>query len=156
LRRTSYLLLSKSKVTRKGILVFTRFVKEAQKLAYAFDDCAVVTGETPKAERERILADFKSGRIKVVANAGVLTTGFDYPELDTIVMARPTKSLALWYQIVGRAIRPCKGKVGWIVDLCGNYQQFGRVEDLRIDKEDPNSSRWCIKSNGRQLTNVNF
>jgi hypothetical protein len=40
--------------------------------------------------------------------------------------------------------------------LCGNYQQFGRVEDLRIDKEDPNSSRWCIKSNGRQLTNVNF
>lgn len=141
---------------RNGILVFTRFIKEAQMLAYALDDCAVVTGDTPKAERENILRRFKAGEIKVVANAGVLTTGFDYPELDTIVMARPTKSLALWYQIVGRAIRPYQGKIGWIVDLCGNYQRFGRVEDLRVELEAPNTSRWCIKSNGVQLTNVTF
>ena len=84
---------------RKGILVFTRFVKEANQLADKIPDCAVVSAETPKAERDTILQKFKAGEIKVVANAGVLTTGFDYPELDTVVMARPTMSLALYYQM---------------------------------------------------------
>ena len=60
--------------------------------------------------------------------------GFDYPELDTVVMARPTMSLAMWYQIVGRAIRPHPSKeCGWIVDLCGNIKRFGEVSDLRLD-----------------------
>ena len=64
-------------------------------------------------------------------NVGVLTTGFDYPELDTVIMARPTKSLSLWYQIVGRAIRPSPMKErGWVVDLCGNLNRFGKVQDL--------------------------
>ena len=114
----------------------------------------VVSADTPKSERERIIADFKAGRIKVVANAATLTTGFDYPELDTVVMARATMSLSLWYQIVGRAIRPSPGKLGWIVDLCGNIQRFGHVEDLRIECEAPGSGRWCVMSRGRQLTNV--
>ncbi len=145
----------KSGQKRNGILVFTRFLKEAQKLADEIDDCEMVSGDTPKAERERILAGFKGGTIKVVVNVGVLTTGFDYPELDTIVMARPTKSLSLWYQIVGRAIRPSpmKGK-GWVVDLCGNLYRFGRVQDLVLVEPKPNM--WQVQSNGRQLTNVLF
>ena len=85
-----------------------------------------------KKDREKVLSDFRAGRINVVANVGVLTTGFDYPELDTIVIARPTMSLSLWYQMVGRAIRPYPGKLGWIVDLGGNYGRFGRVEDLEM------------------------
>lgn len=148
------LLRPKSGIPRKGILVFTRFVKEAEALVNDIQGSAIVTGETPKKERERILEWFKDGRIKVVVNVGVLTTGFDYPELDTVVMARPTKSLALWYQIVGRAIRPSKGKVGWIVDLCGNVKRFGRVEHLRVSE--PEKSKWCITSAGRQLTNISF
>lgn len=88
----------KSGVPRKGILVFTRFVDEAQALVDRIPGSAIVTGETPKREREAILSGFKEGRIPVVANVGVLTTGFDYPELDTVIMARPTKSLALYYQ----------------------------------------------------------
>jgi DNA repair protein RadD len=98
------LLNPRSGSKRKGILVFTRFIKEAENLTYSIPGCAIVSGETPKSEREKILADFRAGKIKVVANVGILTTGFDYPELDTIVMARPTMSLGLWYQIVGRAI----------------------------------------------------
>lgn len=140
---------------RNGILVFTRFLKEAERLTAEIEGCAMVSGKTNKAERERILNEFKAGSIKVVVNVGVLTTGFDYPELDTIIMARPTKSLSLWYQIVGRAIRPSpKKEKGWIIDLCGNIGRFGKVQDLELVEPKPNM--WQVQSNGRQLTNVLF
>lgn len=143
----------KSGGKRKGILVFTRFLKEAQRLTQSVPGTAIVSGDTPKKEREEILEAFKSGRIPVVANVGVLTTGFDYPELDTIVMARPTMSLALWYQIVGRAIRPHPDKeAGWIVDLAGNLKRFGEVKDLRL--VNGGNGKWAVWSKGRQLTNV--
>ena len=150
------LMAPKSGIKRKGILVFTRFLKEAQQLTESIQGCTIVSGETPKKEREEILSKFKSGEIPVVANVGVLTTGFDYPQLDTIVMARPTMSLALWYQIVGRAIRPHPSKeAGWVVDLCGNIKRFGEVKDLKL--EDPTGrGLWKVTSNGRQLTNVYF
>ena len=149
----------KSGIPRKGILVFTKFVDEADQLATKLRmvgvEAAIVTGTTPKKERENILARFKKGEIQVVANVGTLTTGFDYPELDTVILARPTKSLALYYQMVGRAIRPYSGKEGWVVDMCGSYRKFGRVADLRI--ECPlGTSKWAIYSRGRQLTNVYF
>lgn len=156
---TLRVLKPKNGIPRKGVLVFTRFIKEADKLVEKLEQkgitSAIVTGETPKKEREDILADFKAGRIQVVANVGTLTTGFDYPELDTVILARPTKSLALYYQMVGRAIRPYEGKDGWIIDLGGSYKQFGKVSDLRIDCP-VNTEKWVVKSNGRQLTNVSF
>ena len=145
----------KSGIRRKGILVFTRFLKEAEQLTLSIPGCAIVSGETPKAERERILEAFKRGAIKVVANVGVLTTGFDYPELDTVVMARPTMSLALWYQIVGRCIRPhASRECGWVVDLCGNIKRFGEVKDLVL--RDTGREKWALFSGQRQLTNVYF
>ena len=150
---------------RTRILVFTRFTQEAEYVkARCSAPSAIVTGETPKKEREQILKDFKAKRINVVTNVGVLTTGFDYPELDTVVMARPTMSLALWYQICGRAIRPSPGKESWIVDLCGNYKRFGRVEDLYMSEPAPR--QWIIEGlvpnpitrqlERRQLTNIYF
>ena len=139
---------------RKGILVFTRFLKEAERLTMSIPGCAIVSGDTPKKERERILESFKTGEIPVVANVGVLTTGFDYPELDTVVMARPTMSLAMYYQIVGRCIRPYKGKTAWFVDLCGNINRFGEVSDLHL--KDTGNGKWAVFSKGRQLTNVRF
>ena len=149
----------KNGVPRKGVLVFTRFIDEAEvlvaKLKSVSINAAIVTGETPKREREAVLADFQSGRIKVVANVGTLTTGFDYPELDTVILGRPTMSLALYYQMVGRAIRPSANKIGWVVDMCGNYKRFGSVADLRVECP-ANSIRWMITSRGRQLTNVFF
>jgi len=156
---TLRVLKPKSGVPRKGVLVFTRFIEEAgelvEKLKVKVIKSAIVTGETPKKEREEIIAGFKAGQIKVVTNVGTLTTGFDYPELDTVILARPTKSLALYYQMVGRAIRPCKGKDAWIVDLGGSYRRFGSVSDLRIECP-PGTSKWAVMSRGRQLTNVNF
>lgn len=148
------LLCPKSGVPRRGILIFTMFTREAEMLASAIPGGAFVSGETPDTERDRILREFKSGKIKVLANVGVLTTGFDYPELDTVVLVRPTKSLSLYYQMVGRVIRPAPGKEGWLIDLCGNYRRFGKVEDLRV--EQPERGKWCVMSRGRQLTNVYF
>ena len=139
---------------RNGILVFTRFLKEAVRLQSEFPNCAMVSGDTKPSERDRILEDFKAGKIPIVVNVGVLTTGFDFVQLDTVILARPTKSLSLYYQMVGRAIRPFKGKRGWIVDLCGNVNRFGKVQDLRL--EEPNPNMWKVTSNGRQLTNVLF
>ena len=145
---------------RSGVLVFTKFVNEAVdlvgRLAMRGVSAAIVSGDTPKKQRDAILADFKKGLIQVVANAEVLTTGFDYPELDTIVLARPTRSLAKYYQMVGRAIRPHPSKKSaWVLDLCSNYKQFGAVSDLRVECP-PGTQKWMITSRGRRLTNVSF
>ena len=145
----------KTSIKRKGILVFTRFLKEAEQLTWSVPGTAVVSGKTPKKEREEILEAFRSGKIPVVVNVGVLVCGFDYPELDTVVMARPTMSLALYYQIVGRCIRPHPSKdAAWFIDLCGNVKRFGEVKDLHLF--DGGNGKWAVYSNGRQLTNVRF
>ena len=139
---------------RKSILVFTRFVEEAARIAQFMPDiAAVVSGETPKAERERILSDYKAGRIKVVANVGVLTVGFDFPELDTVILARPTMSMSLYYQMMGRVLRPHPSKTtAYVLDMVGVTKMFGPVEDFHITKD--YKGLWCVKSGNKQLTNV--
>jgi len=141
------------KAGKKNILVFTRFVAEAQELSDYFNGLSeMVSGETSKKERERILRNFKSGEVKIVCNVGVLTTGFDFPELETVVLARPTMSLALYYQMIGRAMRPHESKTSaWIVDLCQTYKRFGKVENLELRAEKPGI--WAIFSGNKQLTN---
>lgn len=149
----------KSGVPRRGILVFTKYIEECQALSQHLPSCAVVTGSTPKREREEILDNFKAGCIEVLVNVGVLTTGFDYPELDTVVMARPTMSLALYYQIIGRGIRPHPSKRScWFVDLCGNIKRFGHVEDLHLVVPAPGEYIITGNTDGgiKQLTNVYF
>ena len=137
---------------RKNVLVFTQFVKEAEILAQMIPGLEVVHAKTPPKEMERILTGFKNGTIKAVANVGILTTGFDKEDLETVVVARPTMSLSLWYQMVGRAIRIHIGKTeAWIIDMGDNLRLFGRVEDLEI--KDEGNEKWYISSNGRKLTN---
>ena len=138
---------------RKGILVFTRFIEESEYIKSKIPNCEIVTSKTKKKDREKILNDFKNGDIKVVTNVGVLTTGFDYPELDTIILARPTMSLALYYQMIGRSMRPHIDKeYGAIVDMCGNFDTFGKVEELKII--DGGNGKWHLSNSERQLTNI--
>ena len=138
---------------RKNALIFTRFVREAEYLTDNVEGIDLVTGETPKKERERTVEALKSGDIWGVANVGVFTIGFDFPALETVIGARPTKSLALWYQMVGRACRPHPEKeYAKVIDLCGNYETFGRIEDLEI--VDTGNNKWAVVNNGKQLTNV--
>lgn len=153
------LLHPKDGVPRKGILVFVKSIEECEELCRRLPSCSYVTGSTPKKERDEILENFKLGSIDVLINVGVLTTGFDYPELDTVVIARPTMSLALYYQIIGRGIRPHPNKKScWFVDLCGNIKRFGKVEDLHLSE--PNPGEYIITGNAggvvKQLTNLYF
>lgn len=138
---------------RKSILIFTRFIEEARHLAENIPGAVYITGQTEKKERERILRDFKRGKIKVVCNVGVLTIGFDYPELDTIVIARPTLSLALYYQMIGRVLRPHASKsAAWVVDMCENINFFGKIEDLELKDMDTRTP--YFKGTYGILTNV--
>lgn len=139
---------------RKSLLVFTRYIPEAEYVVNEIPGAAIVTSDTPKSERTNIVEAFKAGKIPVVANVNCLSVGFDYPELDTVVIARPTKSLRLYYQICGRVIRPSPGKEPLIVDLVGLVQEFGKIEDLKI--VDGGNGKWFIENTERQLTNVYF
>lgn len=144
---------------RNNLLVFCSLIEEANEVAKGIPGSVVITGNTEAKERDRILAAFKRGRIRCVINVGVLTTGFDYPELEAVLIARSTMSLALYYQIVGRVMRPFtyedgSKKVGWVVDLGGNIDLFGKIETMRIQQTD--TGRFYISNNGRQLTNVSF
>lgn len=140
-------------VGRKNALVFTRFVQEAEIVVRNVPGAAIVTAETPDKERDRVIRGFKQGWIRCVVNVGILTTGFDYPELEAVVIARPTRSLGLYYQMIGRAMRPHPGKAdALVIDLGGNFDLFGKIEDMELCPD----GGWHIRSNGRQLTNVPF
>jgi DNA repair protein RadD len=94
---------------RKAWLLFCAGVDHAKHIAKGLNDKGIPTGsifgETPKKEREDILNDFKSGRLKALTNANVLTTGFDYPDIDLIAMLRATMSVSLYVQMAGRGLR---------------------------------------------------
>jgi superfamily II DNA or RNA helicase len=95
-------------------IVFASGVKHSQSLAEQFTDAGVAAahldGSTDNDERERILKEFNDGLITVICNCMVLTEGFDAPIAQTCILARPTKSLSLYIQMVGRVLRPYPGK----------------------------------------------
>lgn len=140
---------------RKNLLVFCSLIEEANEVSAGVDGSVVITGETPADLRAQILKQFKANIIKCVINVGVLTTGFDYPELECVLIARSTMSLALYYQIVGRVMRPHPDKIsGWVVDLGGNVKFFGKIETMKIEKDE--KGLFHIRNNGRQLTDIAF
>jgi DNA repair protein RadD len=140
---------------RKNLLVFSSLISEAMEASKYVPGSVVLTGETETKERERILSQFKNGTIKCLFNVGVLTTGFDYPELECVLISRSTMSLSLYYQMIGRAMRPHPNKeTAWIVDLGGNIRFFGKVETMEIKQNE--KGLYAIWNNGRPLTNVPF
>jgi DNA repair protein RadD len=103
-------------------------------------NAACVTGETPSPERDRLLRLFKAGKIKALTNMGVLTTGFDAPGVDLIAMLRPTKSISLYVQMIGRGTRIAPGKEDCVVlDFARNTLRHGTVDDAhkRVKKPGP-------------------
>lgn len=117
-------------------LVFCATIDQANELQKLIDGSVVVTSETKKKERERIVTELKAGIIKVVLNVGIFTVGFDYPELDCIVLLRPTRSLRLHCQILGRVSRIAEGKeFGHVYDLVGNVKALGQLADIVVKKD---------------------
>ncbi len=94
-----------------------------------------VTGKTPKAERARILQDFKVGKIRCLTNANVLSTGFDAPNIDLIAMLRPTLSPGLYLQCAGRGLRIHPDKDDCLIlDFAGVVAMHGPVTAVQPPK----------------------
>ena len=142
---------------RKNVLVFTHSINESERLAKVIPGTAIVTSETPDDERSRIGQDYRRGKIRVVTNVGVYGIGFDYPELECVILGRPSISLALFYQQAGRVVRPHPQKpLAHIVDMVGLVKQFGRIEDLTVARGGSSGEQWVIKSGTKKLTNCYF
>lgn len=137
---------------RKSRLVFVHSVEDAKYLASVVPASNYICAKTNKKERKEIIDSFKNGEINTLFNVSTLTTGFDYPPLDTVIMARPTMSLALYMQIIGRGVRKHEGKEDCaFVDLCGNIKMFGKFEDIRYVNT---PSGWVLTNGRKQLSGV--
>ncbi len=91
--------------------------------------CESVLGDTPSVQRDRYLVGFKNGTIRALTNANVLTTGFDAPGTDLIALLRPTKSVGLYVQMLGRGTRLANGKDDCLVlDFAGNTARHGPLD----------------------------
>ena len=122
---------------RESCLIFTSGVQHgnhvAETLTRLGQRVTAVFGDTMDFVRDRTLTEFKDGRIKYLVNVNVLTTGFDAPNIDCVAMLRPTMSPGLYYQMVGRGFRLCKGKKDCLVlDFGGNVLRHGPVDAIRI------------------------
>lgn len=120
---------------RKHILVFVPSVLDAEQLSNIYPHSAVIHGAMNKKERANIIARFRAGEIRVIFNVRVLSTGFDYTGIDCIILGISTASIALYYQIIGRATRIDPNKRdALIIDQGGNVERFGRVEDISFEQ----------------------
>jgi DNA repair protein RadD len=93
-----------------------------------------VTGETPQEQRAAIVASYRAGRIRCLTGVDVFLTGFDAPATDLIAVLRPTKSSALWLQLLGRGLRisPETGKTDVLVlDYSSNSVTFGPIDQIK-------------------------
>jgi DNA repair protein RadD len=120
---------------RKSWLIFCVTIDHAVSVRQALMERGIavemVNGETPKTVREEHLANFKSGNLRALVNVGVLTTGFDYPALDCIIIIRPTQSPGLFVQMAGRGLRKHESKEDTLLlDFGGNIRRHGLIDRI--------------------------
>jgi DNA repair protein RadD len=147
---------------RKAVLIFASGIKHGQNIVRVLREkhgieCGFVTGETPAGERERLIARFREQEwarqlqldfgsaaaepLKYLCNVNVLTTGFDAPNVDCVVLLRPTMSPGLYYQMVGRGFRLHPGKHNCLVlDFGGNVVRHGPVDQIKVKERDAGSN----------------
>ena len=117
-------------------IVFAASVEQAERLCeiinrYRPDRARWICGKTDKEDRRKILADFKAGRVQFVVNVGVLTEGFDDAGVEVVVMARPTKSRALYAQMAGRGTRPAEDIAGKLGDIPTAAERCALIRESR-------------------------
>ncbi|MCM2350478.1 MAG: DEAD/DEAH box helicase [Bacteriovoracaceae bacterium] len=130
---------------RKGVMIFTSSVNHAIEIMQSLPALvsALVTGETPAQERDEIITAFKKQKLKFLVNVSVLTTGFDAPHVDVIAVLRPTESVSLYQQIIGRGLRLSPGK-----EDCLILDFTGQGHDLYsplIEEDRPNSQSQTVE-----------
>ena len=135
---------------RHSWLVFASSIEHAEHVAETINafgiDAVAVHSKMKEGERDKLINEFKDGKIKCIVNNGILTTGFDHPPIDLIAMLRPTMSAGLWVQMLGRGTRPYDGFdpkmaiAGFdyrkenclVLDFAGNTERLGPINDPRV------------------------
>jgi superfamily II DNA or RNA helicase len=134
----------------KKTLIFNVNIEHSQNMTQAFRDAGIVseciTSKTPKHERENILRAFSQGLFPVLNNCGILTTGYDEPTIDCIVMNRKTLSLPLWLQCCGRGSRIAPNKSEFIL------LDFGMNHDVHGLWAEPR--QWTLKPPKKKRSNA--
>lgn len=118
---------------RRGVMIFCATTKHAEEALASLPPelSAIVTGDTPKAERSAIIKRFKAQKLKYLVNVSVLSTGFDAPHCDVIAILRATESVSLLQQIIGRGMRLYDGKDDFLIlDYAGNLDKHCPDGDL--------------------------
>jgi DNA repair protein RadD len=118
---------------RQGVMFFAATVQHAREVLASLPPqlSAIVTAETPKADRDRLIRRFKARDLKYIVNVSVLTTGFDAPHVDLIAILRKTESVGLLQQIIGRGLRISPGKTDCLIlDYTTNLEDHCPDGDL--------------------------
>lgn len=117
-------------------IVFATDIETAGKIAARFYEfgikAAALSSKTPTAVREKYIAEFRNGTLKVLVNVDLFDEGFDVPACDVVIMARPTASLGKYLQMVGRCLRYIAGKVALIIDHVSNIVRHHFPDQLRV------------------------
>lgn len=121
----------------KSILVFSCGVEHANLVHRIMSDidpsAGIILGDTPTEERDRVIQDFRDGKLRVLVNVDVLTTGFDAPNVDCVAVMRPTMSPGLWVQMCGRGSRLAPGKKDCLIlDFGGNALRHGPIDQVNL------------------------
>ena len=119
----------------KQAVVFTYSVESAKEIADAFNKVNIsaveLDGSTPDNLRDRIVKQFRDKKIRILVNVNLFTEGVDLPDVDCVIMARPTQSLALYLQFSMRCLNPREGKRAIIIDHVANWKTFGLPDSDR-------------------------
>lgn len=121
---------------RNKWLVYCVTVEHARHVALEMQGngiaCDVITGNTPKAERSSLIEQFRRGELRALVSVAVLTTGFDVPDVDCIILLRNTQSPVLYVQIMGRGMRIADGKTDCLVlDFTDTIERLGPVNKVK-------------------------
>lgn len=120
----------------KRAVVFCISIEHSKHVVEEFNNAGItarhIDGTTPTKQRDELINDFRQGKIKVLSNVDLFGEGFDLPAMEVAILLRPTKSLGLYLQQVGRVLRPSPGKdEAIILDHVGNVMRHGLPETKR-------------------------
>ena len=132
----------------KKTIIFAVDIEHSESIVERYNKAGIpavhIDSRTPKKERKEILEKFKKGKIKILSNVDIVSEGFDVPDCEVVQLARPTKSLVLYLQQVGRCMRPTEGKeFGIVLDNAGLWLEHGlsyidrewSLEGIKKEKE---------------------
>lgn len=113
----------------KQAVVYCHSIESAKKVTEQFTQAGItaaeIDGDTDTKARDRLVQKFRNQELTILANVNLFTEGVDLPNVDCVIMARPTSSLALYLQFSMRCLNPREGKTAVIIDHVDNFLNFG-------------------------------